>query len=414
MTRCPTSRAPAGSCRPAVDAFGQIDIVVNNAGIVRDRTLVKMDESDFDAVIATHLKGTFNVVRHAAPHMKDQGWGRIVNITSSAGLRGNFGQTNYAAAKAGIMGMTFVWALELGKYGICVNAVAPAGVTRMTGSLADGDDVPPTLDPSLNAPLVVFLGSDKAAGVNGQILGRTDFSYTLFQHPKQIAWMHREGGWDVEGVAEQFDATLGQHLQTGRHGHAVGPLAGQRPQVGSACGSAATRCADVPGLAEAQSTYLGPSTRCCARPQDPRAHPAGLLGDPAQPAASSATRCWPPSSAPWEDVVGTLVLTQPSFGSCRPSRRAPRPRASRGLDARTRRPTMTEPEAARPFRVLPAVVPENEHFWTGGAEGELRFLRCDACGWWLHPPADLPECLSRELSVAAVSGDAVVHTFTVN
>jgi len=89
-------------------------------------------------VIATHLKGTFNVVRHAAPHMKEQGWGRIVNITSSAGLRGNFGQTNYAAAKAGIMGMTFVWALELGKYGICVNAVAPAGVTRMTGSLADG------------------------------------------------------------------------------------------------------------------------------------------------------------------------------------------------------------------------------------------------------------------------------------
>jgi NAD(P)-dependent dehydrogenase (short-subunit alcohol dehydrogenase family) len=197
----------------AIDAFGRIDIVVNNAGIVRDRTLVKMDESDFDAVIATHLKGTFNVVRHAAPRMKDQGWGRIVNITSSAGLRGNFGQTNYAAAKAGIMGMTFVWALELGKYGICVNAVAPAGVTRMTGSLADGDDVPPTLDPSLNAPLVVYLCSDKAAGVNGQILGRTDFSYTLFQHPKQIAWMHREGGWDVEGVAEQFEATLGQHLQ---------------------------------------------------------------------------------------------------------------------------------------------------------------------------------------------------------
>ena len=122
---------------PRSTRSGRIDIVVNNAGIVRDRTLVKMDESDFDAVIATHLKGTFNVVRHAAPHMKEQGWGRIVNITSSAGLRGNFGQTNYAAAKAGIMGMTFVWALELGKYGICVNAVAPAGVTRMTGSLAE-------------------------------------------------------------------------------------------------------------------------------------------------------------------------------------------------------------------------------------------------------------------------------------
>jgi NAD(P)-dependent dehydrogenase (short-subunit alcohol dehydrogenase family) len=200
----------------AIDAFGGVDIVVNNAGIVRDRTLVKMDEADFDAVIATHLKGTFNTVRHAAPHMKERGWGRIVNITSSAGLRGNFGQTNYAAAKAGIMGMTFVWALELGRYGICTNALAPAGVTRMTGTLAaDGvaAEVPPTLDPSLNAPLVAFLCSDHAAHVNGQLFGRTDFSYTLFQHPRQIAWMHRDGGWDVAGVVEQFDTMLGQHLQ---------------------------------------------------------------------------------------------------------------------------------------------------------------------------------------------------------
>lgn len=197
----------------AVDAFGRIDIVVNNAGIVRDRTLVKMDEADFDAVVSTHLKGTFNVVRHAAPLMKDQGYGRIVNITSSAGLRGNFGQTNYAAAKAGIMGMTFVWALELGRYGICVNALAPAGVTRMTGALAEAAEIPPTLDPSLNAPLVAYLASERAAGVNGQIFGRTDFSYTIFQHPKQIAWMHRDGGWDVAGVAEQFDTMLGQHLQ---------------------------------------------------------------------------------------------------------------------------------------------------------------------------------------------------------
>jgi NAD(P)-dependent dehydrogenase (short-subunit alcohol dehydrogenase family) len=197
----------------ALDAWGRIDIVVNNAGIVRDRTLLKMDESDFDAVVGTHMKGTFNVVRHAAPHMKEAGYGRIVNITSSAGLRGNFGQTNYGAAKAGIMGMTFVWALELGRYGITANALAPAGVTRMTGALAEGAEVPPTLDPSLNAPLVAFLASEHAAHVNGQIFGRTDFSYTLFQHPKQIAWMHRDGGWDVASVVDQFDTMLGQHLQ---------------------------------------------------------------------------------------------------------------------------------------------------------------------------------------------------------
>jgi len=109
--------------------------------------------------------------------------------------------------------MTFVWALELARSGICVNALAPAGVTRMTGSLYEGKEIPATLDPSLNAPLVAFLCSEHAAHVNGQIFGRTDFSYTLFQHPKQIAWMHRDGGWDVDGVVEQFDTMLGQHLQ---------------------------------------------------------------------------------------------------------------------------------------------------------------------------------------------------------
>ena len=200
----------------AVDTFGRIDILVNNAGIVRDRTLVKMDESDFDAVIATHLKGAFNCTRHAAPLMKEAGYGRIVNVTSSAGLRGNFGQTNYGAAKAGLMGMTFVWALELAKSGITVNAIAPAGATRMTAALAgDADaDVDPRLDPAMNAPLVAFLASDRAGHVNGQLFGRTDFSYSLFQHPKQIPWMHKDGGWDTESVAEQFDTMLGQHLQT--------------------------------------------------------------------------------------------------------------------------------------------------------------------------------------------------------
>jgi len=199
----------------AVDAFGTIDILVNNAGIVRDKTLVKMDESDFDAVIAVHLKGTFNCARHAAEVMKDKGYGRIVNITSSAGLRGNFGQTNYGAAKAGIMGMTFVWSMELGRYGITVNAVAPAGATRMTAGLYErsGKEPPPEENPALNAPLVAYLASEAAAHVNGQILGRTEYAYTLFQHPKQIAWMWKDGGWTAADVAERFDDGLGQHLQ---------------------------------------------------------------------------------------------------------------------------------------------------------------------------------------------------------
>ena len=199
----------------AVDTFGKIDILVNNAGIVRDRTLVKMTEEDFDAVLAVHLKGSFNCARHAAPLMKDQGYGRIINISSSAGLRGNFGQTNYGAAKAALMGLTFIWSMELGRSGVTVNAVAPAGATRMTASLYErsGQGVPPEQDPALNAPLVTFLASERAGHVNGQILGRTDYAFTLFQHPKQIAWMWRDGGWTASEVAQDFDKTLGQHLQ---------------------------------------------------------------------------------------------------------------------------------------------------------------------------------------------------------
>jgi len=210
----------------AVDEFGSIDILVNNAGIVRDRTLLKMDEADYDAVVAVHQKGTFNCTRHAAEHMKAAGYGRIVNITSSAGLRGNFGQTNYGAAKAAIMGMTFVWALELGRYGITVNAVAPAGLTRMTENLFGGAEAPPDQDPALNAPLVAFLASEDASYVNGQVLGRTGFAYTIFQTPRQIAAMWREGGWSAAEVAAHFHEVLGQHLQpVGMPAH---PLLGKK------------------------------------------------------------------------------------------------------------------------------------------------------------------------------------------
>ncbi len=199
----------------AIDSFGKVDILVNNAGIVRDSTLVKMSEEDFDAVLGVHLKGSFNCARHAAPLMKAAGHGRIINITSSAGLRGNFGQTNYGAAKAALMGLTFIWAMELGRYGITVNAVAPAGATRMTAALFErsGETPPPEQNPALNAPLVAFLASERAAHVNGQILGRSDYAYTIFQHPKQVAFMWRDGGWTPEQVADHFDQILGQHLQ---------------------------------------------------------------------------------------------------------------------------------------------------------------------------------------------------------
>lgn len=201
--------------KTAVDTFGRIDILVNNAGIVRDRSLGKMSEEDFDAVLAVHLKGTFNCGRHALPIMREQGFGRVINITSSAGLRGNFGQSNYGAAKAGIMGLTLVWAIEHEKYGITVNAMAPSGMTRMTGTIpgVDKDNPPPEMNPELNGPLIAFLGSDKAAHVNGQIFGRRGFGYTIFQQPRPVAMMYKPGGLTASEIAANFNGVFLEHLQ---------------------------------------------------------------------------------------------------------------------------------------------------------------------------------------------------------
>ena len=201
--------------KTAVDSFGRIDILVNNAGILRDKSVVKMDEADFDAVVAVHMKGTFNCGRHAIPLMREQNYGRVINITSSAGLRGNFGQSNYSAAKAGIMGLTFTWALECAKYGITVNAMAPAGLTRMVGLIPgmEGKPMAPEMDPNQNAPMVAFLASEKAAHVNGQIFGRRGFAFTLFQTPRPIAAMYKPGGLTPAEIAANFDGVFLEHLQ---------------------------------------------------------------------------------------------------------------------------------------------------------------------------------------------------------
>jgi NAD(P)-dependent dehydrogenase (short-subunit alcohol dehydrogenase family) len=190
-------------------------LLEGKVGIVRDRTIVKMTEEDFDAVLSVHLKGSFNCGRHAIPVMRDQGYGRIVNITSSAGLRGNFGQTNYSAAKAALMGITFTWALELGKHGITVNALAPSGMTRMVGSMPGMENRPvaPEMNPDLNGAIVAFLASERAAHVNGQVFGRRGFAFTLFQTPRPVAAMYKEGGWTAGEIAANFDAAFAEHLQ---------------------------------------------------------------------------------------------------------------------------------------------------------------------------------------------------------
>jgi NAD(P)-dependent dehydrogenase (short-subunit alcohol dehydrogenase family) len=213
-------QAAGNIIKTALDKWGRIDILVNNAGILRDKSISNMDPEDFDAVLKVHLYGGFNCCRHALPVMKEQKFGRVINIVSSAGLRGNFGQANYGAAKAGLMGLTFVIAVEHmkgnaeGKYSITANALAPAGMTRMVGNIPgmEGRPVPPEMNPDLNGPIVAFLGSDQAGNINGQVFGRRGYAYTLFQTPKPIAALYKEGGMSAGDIAKNFDAAFREHL----------------------------------------------------------------------------------------------------------------------------------------------------------------------------------------------------------
>ena len=199
----------------AIREFGRLDILVNNAGILRNGPLLSMTEEDFDAVVGVHMKGTFNMARHAAPVMRDQGYGRIVNMTSGGGLQGNLGHTNYGGAKAGVMGMTFVWALELAPAGITVNALAPSGATRMTNAMYARSGIAgrPVLHAALNTPLVAYLASERAGHVSGQIFGRSGFGFDIYQAPRPVATMWQPGGWTPEQIANGFNDSLGRHLQ---------------------------------------------------------------------------------------------------------------------------------------------------------------------------------------------------------
>jgi NAD(P)-dependent dehydrogenase (short-subunit alcohol dehydrogenase family) len=161
----------------AVRSFGAVDVLVNNAGILRDRTLLKTTEADWDAVLDVHLKGTFTMMQAAARRMVEQGrGGRIINTSSGSGLLGNFGQSNYGAAKAAIWALTRIGAVELARNSITVNAIAPIARTRMTEDLPGYKDQDPEENwraqgPQHIAPLVAFLASDHAAGISGEVFG---------------------------------------------------------------------------------------------------------------------------------------------------------------------------------------------------------------------------------------------------
>jgi NAD(P)-dependent dehydrogenase (short-subunit alcohol dehydrogenase family) len=166
----------------AVEAFGKVDVLINNAGILRDRMLVNMTEAEWDAVIKVHLKGTFAPAHFAANHFRERSKageevdGRIINTTSPSGIYGNVGQTNYGAAKAGIASFTIIAAKELARYGVTVNAIAPAALTRMTEDLGMGqasDDVKEQMSPKHIAPIVCWLSSPLSASVTGRVFDVT-------------------------------------------------------------------------------------------------------------------------------------------------------------------------------------------------------------------------------------------------
>jgi NAD(P)-dependent dehydrogenase (short-subunit alcohol dehydrogenase family) len=189
----------------AINRFDRVDTVVNNAGILRDRTLMNLSEADFDAVIGVHLKGTFLVTQAAARQMKVLGrGGRIINTSSVSGLIGNFGQTNYAAAKAGIYGMTRVWSIELAKIGVTVNAIAPVALTQMTKDLPSMQHRSvEELGPQHIAPLVLFLASDLAKDITGRVFGVEGtklFEYAMTTSPG----VTKEGSWTAEEISERI------------------------------------------------------------------------------------------------------------------------------------------------------------------------------------------------------------------
>src|SRR6202795_1246245 len=202
----------------ALDRFGGIDIVVNNAGILRDRMIFNMTEEEWDGVINTHLKGAFAVTRAAVPHMREKKWGRLVNMTSTSGLVGNVGQANYAAAKLGIVGLTKVTALDMARYNVTANCISPFAWTRMIGTIPTETEAQKArvekikkLSPAHIAPVAAFLASDLAKEVTGQVFGVRGKEIMLFGHMRPIMRVHHAEVWTVERLAEMFPGTLQHH-----------------------------------------------------------------------------------------------------------------------------------------------------------------------------------------------------------
>ena len=196
-----------------IDTFGRLDVCVNNAGILRDKTLSKTTEDLWDPVIAVHLKGTYCVSRPAFNHMKERGdGGVIINTSSTSGLNGNFGQSNYGAAKAGVAGFTRCMALEGERYGIRCFVLAPVAFTRLTSDLPgmSGDGMEERLDPSLVSPLVVYLASELSAGTTNRTfyVGGGRIAEMKVVTAEGVTKQDEGGLWTAQEIADQIDDIL--------------------------------------------------------------------------------------------------------------------------------------------------------------------------------------------------------------
>lgn len=220
-----TMEAGENIVKTALDNFGRIDILVNVAGILRDRMIFNMTEEEWDAVITVHLKGHFSTIKPASVLMRQQRYGRIINFTSISGLIGNAGQANYGAAKAGIAGLTRVVARDLGRYGVTCNAIAPMASTRMTQSIptqaqqlqqragmqvfqAGFPTTPQLSGPEYIAPMVCYLASDAAWNINGQIFHVSGGIVGLSRHPTAWRTIVKAGMWTLDELIEAVPSQL--------------------------------------------------------------------------------------------------------------------------------------------------------------------------------------------------------------
>ncbi len=215
-----TMEGGKGLVDQALKEFGKLDILVNLAGVIRDRMIFNMGEEDWDKVLDSHLKGTFCTSRFASAHMRERRHGRIINFSSNAAL-GSPGQPSYAAAKAGILGLTFSTAQGLRRYGITCNAIFPVAATRMTDTIhqtdwrltpsSEAEGTP--VDPANVAPIVIFLASDEAAEVTGQVFGSEGYSVTRYYHMAPEKTVYNKGPWELDQFFKVMKRTLARDLK---------------------------------------------------------------------------------------------------------------------------------------------------------------------------------------------------------